>query len=681
MLKKLFIICISVLYSIHMNAQLDWVEWKEDVSEAEDINRWNDLYEDLTELAEHPFNINTATKEQLEKLPFLSDKMIENILYYIYKYGPMLTIKELLGIEGMDWQTRNFLKDFVYVGSVEKKEEKLCWRNIWKYNKQELLTRVDIPLYMKSGYADYSKEVLKKYPNRKYYGDPLYHNLRYRFQYRNQLFWGLTAEKDAGEPFFGKYNKKGYDFYSMYFFMQNVKRLKTLALGNYRASFGYGLVMNVGSFSFGKLGSPGNMTRFGKGFSKYTSTGEGEYLQGIASSYRLSERWLLSAFGSFRKQDGIVEDMFIKSLKTDGYHRLKKDLEKKNQVSNLLIGSNLSYNGKKVEFGLTAVYNIFDKVLNPDIRPYNVYYPRGKYFFNIGGYYKFFMRKFIFSGETAFDKSGKVATFNILSYSPSVNTTWILMNRYYDKQYQSIYGNAFGENSKLQNEAGIYIGLEHSLLSNLQLLCYGDFFHFFYQRYQVDLEHTSGLDGVIQLSYSPVSSLSMLIKYAYKNKAKNYTSDLNEKYVLPYVRQRVHYKLSYELNKHLLLKTSAEYVRTSYPGWEYSNGGFINGTVKAVVPSVPVQITLSGAWFCTQDYDSRIYMYEPGLLYAFSMPSFYGKGNRWAVNLKYAYKNRLVVQGKWGLTHYNDRDHISSGTEEIQGNNKMDIQLQLKVKW
>ena len=45
------------------------------------------------------------------------------------------------------------------------------------------------------------KAGLEKYPNRKYYGNPVYHNLRYRFQYRNQLYMGLTAEKDAGEPF------------------------------------------------------------------------------------------------------------------------------------------------------------------------------------------------------------------------------------------------------------------------------------------------------------------------------------------------------------------------------------------------------------------------------------------------------------------------------------------------
>ena len=42
---------------------------------------------------------------------------------------------------------------------------------------------------------------------------------------------------------------------------------------------------------------------------------------------------------------------------------------------------------------------------------------------------------------------------------------------------------------------------------------------------------------------------------------------------------------------------------------------------------------------------------------------------------------QFIIQGKWGITCYNDRDKISSGTEEIQGNRKADLQLQLKVKW
>ena len=98
-LIKIFILCILISYSLFdLQAQSNWVEWKEDISEAEDISKWQEQYESLSELAEHPFNINTITREQLEQLPFLSDKMIENILYYIYKYGPMVSKKELLGV-------------------------------------------------------------------------------------------------------------------------------------------------------------------------------------------------------------------------------------------------------------------------------------------------------------------------------------------------------------------------------------------------------------------------------------------------------------------------------------------------------------------------------------------------------------------------------------------------------
>ena len=630
MLKRMFVFWILGCYVLTpLFAQSDWLEWNEDISAPEDLEDWREKYEELSEIAEHPFNINAITKEELEQLPFLSDKLIENILYYVYKYGPLLTKNELLGVEGMDWQTRKFLTDFIYIGPSENERDKFSWKNLWKYNKQELLTRLDIPFNTKAGYADYDAETLAESPNKRYYGDPFYHNVRYRFQYNKQVYAGLTAEKDAGEPFFSQYNRKGYDAYSGYLFLSNLKKLKALAIGNYKANFGYGLVLNIGSFTMGK--GTMNRNRFGQGFTKYTSTGEGEYLQGIAATYQVAKRWQASAFYSFRKQDARVENEFIRSLKTDGYHRLKKDMEKKHTVSNHLTGCNLTYNGKFTEFGLTAVYNHFNKVLNPDARAYNLYYPRGDYFYNVGVNYKFFLHRFTFSGETAMDKSGKIATLNAISYQPGVNTNLLVIHRYYDKSYQSLYGNAFSENSRLQNETGAYLGLETSFLDKFKL--------------------------------------------------KNYTSPDETKFVLPYVRQRLRYQCSSVCNEYLSLKGVAEGVMASYNGWEKSKGGYVSGTVKGNIPSISLQASLTGTWFHTQDYDSRIYVYEPGLLYAFSMNSFYGKGTRMAINLKYTWKNRFMIQAKWGWTHYKDRNRIGTDTEEIQGSDKADLQVQIRVKW
>lgn len=95
----------------------------------------------------------------------------------------------------------------------------------------------------------------------------------------------------------------------------------------------------------------------------------------------------------------------------------------------------------------------------------------------------------------------------------------------------------------------------------------------------------------------------------------------------------------------------------------------------------PLQVAVSGAWFTTDDYDARVYLYEPNVLYAYTLSSYYGRGIRWAVNGKYTWKKRWTLQVKYGHTHYTDRDRIGSGTEEIQGNNKSDLILQWRWKW
>ena len=65
----------------------------EQVSEDTEIEiDFTSLYEDLMALAENPINLNKTNKEELEKLQFLSDTQIENILYYIYKSAPLNTI-------------------------------------------------------------------------------------------------------------------------------------------------------------------------------------------------------------------------------------------------------------------------------------------------------------------------------------------------------------------------------------------------------------------------------------------------------------------------------------------------------------------------------------------------------------------------------------------------------------
>lgn len=649
-------------------------ELLENMDDTENIDTY---LEQLTDLYEHPFNINTATKEQLEQIPFLTDAHVENILYHIYKNGYMHSEKELLLIEDLDVSIAHLLSRFVtFEIPVEKTKLKL--KQIAKYGKHSLMTRVDIPFYLKEGYKAYTRSELEKNPNKQYIGYQFYHNFRYNFKYSNHIDLGLTAEVDAGEPFFVGRNKNGYDYYSPYLLITDVNKLKTLALGNYRLSYGYGLVMNT-DFGMGKTSSLSTIRNRNKGIHKHSSTNEYNYFQGIAISYQPVHRLTTDVFYSYRNMDGTLNDnMFITSLKTDGYHRLPREFEKKNTFINQLIGTNLSYNGRFFDIGLTGVYNFFNKELKPTANYYNKYYPQGKYFYNVGINYRFFYKKLSLYGETALDKNQSLATVNTLIYAPKSSVQYILMGRFYDARYQSLYANTISENSRVQNESAVYAGVETTLIRQFKLSTYIDLFYFPWKRYLVSKLETKGIDGLIQLSYSPTSTISMFVKYQYKNKMKDLTEN-KEKVTLPFVQQRLRYQLTYQPSDKLSLKTTLHGNRVGYQNHQPSYGFLVSQSGSYKFSKFMAAGTFT--WFNTDDYDSRITLYERNVLYAYSLPSFYYKGIRTALNFNYEYNRRITLQLKYGMTHYTDRDAIGTGLEQILSSTRNDLIAQLRIKF
>ena len=53
---------------------------------------------------------------------------------------------------------------------------------------------------------------------------------------------------------------------------------------------------------------------------------------------------------------------------------------------------------------------------------------------------------------------------------------------------------------------------------------------------------------------------------------------------------------------------------------------------------------------------------------------------RVAVNARYELNKHIILQAKYGTTHYFNRDKISSALEEIDGSTKSDLYLQLRLK-
>ena len=130
-----------------------------------------------------------------------------------------------------------------------------------------------------------------------------------------------------------------------------------------------------------------------------------------------------------------------------------------------------------------------------------------------------------------------------------------------------------------------------------------------------------------------------------------------------------------------MLKTSVDIVHNGYRQQTPSLGILIAQSIGYTFRNFPLKWDANIAWFQTDDYASRISLYEKGLLYGFSIPSFYGKGERFALNIRYELSKYLIFQAKYGMTHYRDRKTIGSGLEQINGNVKNDLYLQVRLKF
>ena len=233
-----------------------WEENLEQLATEAENTDWEDELEELSHRMTDKLNLNTATRQQLEMFPFLSDIQVENLLAYVYIHGEMQTLYELQLVEELDKETIERLLPFVCV-APSRKEVFPSLKRILNYGKHEATARFDVPFYTRKGYE------------KSYLGPSLYHSLRYNFRYGNRLQVGVTGEKDAGEPFFALHDKQGYDYYSFYLLIKDCGRLQTLAVGNYKVSFGQGLVLGNG-FGLGKTFSLTTVENRSEGFRKHS---------------------------------------------------------------------------------------------------------------------------------------------------------------------------------------------------------------------------------------------------------------------------------------------------------------------------------------------------------------------------------------------------------------------------
>ena len=145
----------------------------------------NTSAEELKLLHEHPLNINSASVEDFQQIPFLNEQQIESIHAYIYLHGTLKSLGELRLIPLIDEDTYRKLRLFVFAG--EKPGQK-TFRGIGRPTGA-LSARTDVPLYYRRGYQ----------VGNGYRGDPLYQRIKLNMTDHRHFQVDARLEKDPGE--------------------------------------------------------------------------------------------------------------------------------------------------------------------------------------------------------------------------------------------------------------------------------------------------------------------------------------------------------------------------------------------------------------------------------------------------------------------------------------------------
>ena len=684
LITLLITLLISCYHAMSQTIQTvdKWMEYIEELAEGleEEEERIETLIADLSFLAEHPFDLNTADAEMFRRLPFLSDLQIEEIIGYRQRYGNMQTVYEIKNIAAMDWATIELLLPFVYVGEQEIRRRPVSPANLLRYGANELMVRYGRTVQEKQGYKPQPDSILERYPNRQYLGEPFYHSVRYSYMLDERIQAGLIAEKDAGEPFLNS-RHKGYDYYSAHVFLRNMGLLKSLTIGDYKATFGQGLVMSH-DFAPGRNAYLSQVERRNNGFRRHYSTNEVDFFRGAASTLRW-KNIELSLFYSYRRLDATVDSLHITAFKTDGLHRLTSDMGKKQNVPTHTYGGNIRYATPQIVVGVTAISYHFAKnlVVEPEPRPYNLFYFRGSQNTTVSVDYQFKNRQIKLFGETAMSGNGAWATLNVLQWVPASYISGLILYRSYARDFQSFYGNAFSQGSTVQNEQGFYLGIQLTPVAHWKISGYADFFRFPWLKYGIDAP-SSGMEYMAQVEYAKTDKISMYLRYRYRQKESNrMPENLPEASVLPEEQSRIRYQLVYRIFDGLSSRTSIDYSLFSEEQGRKSRGWMVSESLGWKAPKIPLQADLYFAYFNTDDYFSRISAYEKNLLYVFNSPMFYDNGVRLSTVVRYFLTQKLSVSTKIGWTHYFDRETIGSGLETIEGRYRTDIDLMVHWKF
>ena len=249
-----------------------------------------------------------------------------------------------------------------------------------------------------------------------------------------------------------------------------------------------------------------------------------------------------------------------------------------------------------------------------------------------------------------------------------------MLGRSLARNFHSLYGAPFSEQSKARNESGIYWGLKIRPAAKFEISLYFDLYEFPWLTSSV-LSPSNGKEVMGRFNYKLNKSSQIFIQVkSEQRQGKDPSYTIPKSITTQYLKALINF--DYNMEAPLNFRTRLQWNQTKV-GTNHS-GLLIYQDINYVWQrfSLTTRFLLFDA-----DNLARLYTYEKDVLFSFSTPSFAGEGLHYYLMIKYKPIRNLSFRGKVGQTIYFDREVIGSGNEQISNHHKTQVTFQMKLNF
>ena len=607
-MKTIFLL-LGLISCSYVQGQNNGSEFGITISDDEliNVNFQDQLFVDSVD----HLKINFANKEQLIQSGLFVGREVDSILSYRSKYGYFYSLEEMQVLDIFNLNRLEKLKSILSFEIPTSMKEMVNLKKI----EGRVVARIATPFSKREADEEWI-----------YNGSKYREAIGLKLNVGDKINFVFNCEKDAGESFQWSTKVKGFDYVSSHLTIKNIRRINKITFGDYQIQLGQGLVIWQG-MSLGKTSDIVTIRKQEIGIKEYNGMSEFGFFRGMAIDYKIKKVKIVN-WVSYKNQDATIysdslNGDYIQSIKTDGYHRTDLELEHKNSIQQMVVGSSCSVLVRNTTIGLNSIFTSNSVTIKPNSDYYNYYAFTGRNSFNHSISYSGTRSNFNYFGEAAIDQNLSPAIVNGIIASIEKNFSVSLLHRYYSKNYFSFHANAFGENNKIANENGFYVGANYTYNKKIQLSAYYDLYKFPWLKYQISMP-SFGQDYSLQFIYTPVKTSSISLRYHQtKNLEDVNGNDVQTSNIRESTTRSLRFQFRTEINR---IQITGRYDLTFLKQQAKESGMLAYVDIQYKPMLKPYSFSMRASVYRTESYSTRIYAYQSDLPGSYNLGSFYGNG-------------------------------------------------------